>query len=99
MNQEKLIKKLQKFTELFNNNVNSELLKFIKKSSIQELQYYLLKCKDQSSVGDTIKSPERVIQFLSSEINRRFQIRLLWIPVTISIISVIISIILHFFNC
>lgn len=81
------------FSELIKVNIDEQFIKFIKKSNIKELNYYQLKCKNESSIGDTIKSPERVLQFLSCEINRRIQNRILWVSFILSLFALIVSII------
>ncbi len=74
---------LDTFMKLMKGRFSLDMVEFFDNRSIKELQYLLLKCKED------IKEPDRIISFLNTEINRRIQSRVICISLFSMVISVV----------
>jgi len=74
---------LDTFMKLMKGRFSLDMVDFFDNRSIKELQYLLLKCKED------IKEPDRIISFLNTEINRRIQSRVICISLFSMVISVV----------
>ena len=73
---------LDEFKKLMGKEYSLTLVSFFDERSTKELQYLLLKCTTKG-----VHEPDRAISFLTSEINRRIQNKIIYVSVSALFVS------------
>jgi hypothetical protein len=73
---------LDEFKKLMGKEYSLNLVSFFDERSTKELQYLLLKCTTKG-----VHEPDRAISFLTSEINRRVQNKIIYVSVIALFVS------------